>query len=112
MQKAMYAEIIYLTVPGDDFIDCWYCNILRHSSPWSGLSKKYEGESESLRIPFFEVVYGFRVSFLSMCIFERVNYISWQFRGPFVVFTKIFALKMSVKSVTVAFIVKYICKIK
>ena len=37
---------------------------------------------------------------------------SWQFRGQFLLFTKIIALKTSVKSVTVAFIVKYICKLK
>ena len=37
---------------------------------------------------------------------------SRQFRGQFVLFTKRIALKMSVKSTTVAFIVKYICKIK
>ena len=36
---------------------------------------------------------------------------SWQLRGQFVLFTEIIALKTSVKSVTVAFIVKYICKI-
>ena len=28
-----------------------------------------EGGCESLRISFLEVVYGFRVSFLSLCIF-------------------------------------------
>ena len=37
---------------------------------------------------------------------------SWQFRGQLVLFTKIIALKTSVKSVTVAFIVNYIYKIK
>ena len=37
---------------------------------------------------------------------------SWQFRGQFVLFTKIIALKTSIKGVTVAFIVNYICKIK
>ena len=31
----------------------------------------------------------------------------WQFRGQFVLFNKIIALKTSVKSVTVALIVKY-----
>ena len=38
----------------------------------------------------------------------------WQFQGQFVLFTKIIALKASVKSLTVAFVVKYkiICKIK
>ena len=37
---------------------------------------------------------------------------SWQFQGQFVIFTKIIALKTSVKSVAIVFIVKYICKIK
>ena len=36
----------------------------------------------------------------------------WQFRGQFVRFTKIIALKTSVKSATVEFTVKYIRKIK
>ena len=30
------------------------------------------GGSESLRISFLEAVYGFRLSFLSLCIFFRV----------------------------------------
>ena len=48
------------------------------------------------------------MSFLSLCIFYGMNLISWQFRGKFVLFTEIIALKTSVKSVTVAFIVNYI----
>ena len=39
-------------------------------------------------------------------------FMSWQFQGQFVLFTKIIALKTLVKSVTVAFILKYIRKIK
>ena len=41
-----------------------------------------------------------------------MNLMSWQFRGQFVLFTETIALKTSVKSVTVAFIVKYISTIK
>ena len=66
------------------------------------------GGFESLRISFLEAVYSFRVSFLSLCIFWGISLMSWQFRGQFVLFTKIIALKTSVKSKTVAFIVKYI----
>ena len=78
------------------------------------LQKNMMGGSESLRISFLEAVYGFRVSFLSLCIFLRYarNLISLQFRGQFVLFTKIIVLKASGKSVIVAFIVNYICKIK
>ena len=44
------------------------------SHPGSGLSEKYAyngrgGGSESLRISFLGAVYGFKVSFLSLCIF-------------------------------------------
>ena len=39
----------------------------------SGLPEKYErgggGSSESSKISFLEAVYGFRLSFLSLCIF-------------------------------------------
>ena len=72
------------------------------------------GGSESLRISFLEAVYGFRVSFLSLCIFLRYarNLMSWQFRGQFVLLTKRIVLKTSGKSVIVTFIVNYICKIK
>ena len=41
-----------------------------------------------------------------------MNLMPWQFRGHIVRFTKIIALKTWVKSVAVAFLVKYICKIK
>ena len=68
--------------------------------------------SESLRISFLEAVYVFRMSFLSLCIFLGNEFNSWQFRGQFVLFTKQNALKTSVKSLTGAFIVKYIWKIE
>ena len=43
-----------------------------------------------------------------------MNLMLWQFQGQFVLSTKIIALKASVKSLIVAFVVKYkiICKIK
>ena len=41
-----------------------------------------------------------------------MNLMSWQFQGQFVLFTKLIALKTSVKSVTVAFIVNYISSVK
>ena len=56
------------------------------------------------------------MSFLSLCIFlgYKCNVIAvWRGGGgQFVLFTKIIVLKTSVKSVTVAFIVKYIRKVK
>ena len=66
------------------------------------------GGSENLRISVLVAVYGFRVSFLSLCIF-----LGYEFNVMAVsVAVCAFALKTSVKSMTVAFIVKYICKIK
>ena len=40
-----------------------------------------------------------------------MNLMSWQFWGQFELFTKRIDLKTLEKSVTVAFIAKYICKI-
>ena len=68
------------------------------------------GVSESLRISFLEAVYGFRV--LSLCIFLEYEFDVMAVSGAVCAFTKIIALKTLVKSVTVAFIVNYICKIK
>ena len=71
------------------------------------------GESESLRISFLVVVYGFRVSFLSLSIFLGYEFDFMAVSEQFVPYTKIIALKMLVKSMTgIAFIVNYICKIK
>ena len=44
--------------------------------------------------------------------FQGMNVMLWQFGGQFVLFTKRIALRTLVKSVTIAFIVKYICEIK
>ena len=72
------------------------------------LPEKYDRSSKSLKISVLEAVCGFRVSFLSLCFLGDINLMSWQFRGQLVLFTKIIALKTLVKTVTVAFIVKYI----
>ena len=70
------------------------------------------GGSESLKISFLEAVHGFRMSFLILCIFLVYDLMPWQFWEKYVLFTKIIALKTLVKSMTVAFIVKHIVKIK
>ena len=68
------------------------------------------GGSESLRILFLEAVYGFRVSFLTLSVFLEYEVDVMAVSGAvFVLSTKIIALKTSVKSVAVAFIVNYSC---
>ena len=60
------------------------------------------GGSESLRISFLQAVYGFRVSFLSLC-----NFLGYEFNVMAV--SEVVCVKLSLKSVIVAFIVNYIC---
>ena len=79
-------------------------------APGSELPEKY---AESLRISFSEAVYGFNLG----CNFEPVLFLGHEFdvmavSGQFVYFTEIITLKTSIKIVTVALIVNYICKIK
>ena len=59
-----------------------------------------------------EAVHGFRVSFLSLCIFLGYEFGVMAVWGQFELFTKRIALKTSVKSMTVVFVVKYIGRIK
>ena len=70
------------------------------------------GTPRKTRISFLEAVYGFKVSFLSLCIFLGYEFNVVAVSGAVCVCTKRIALKISVKSVIVAFIVKYICKIE
>ena len=69
------------------------------------------GRYLKVRISFLEAVYGFRVSFLSLYFFLGYEFNFMTVSGAVCAFTKRIALKTSVKSVTIAFIVKYIVKL-
>ena len=70
------------------------------------------GGSENSRIAFLEAVFSFRVSFLSLSIFLWYEFDVMAVSGALCTFYKNNCLKTSVKSVTAAFIVNYICKTK
>ena len=63
-------------------------------------------------IAFLEAVFSFRMSFLSLSIFLWYEFDVMAVSGAVCTFYKNNCLKTSVKSVTAAFIVNYVCKTK